>query len=103
MLPEYLAKASPNPRGNRAPWYANTAPTYAGIFLWVAFYKAMAGATIAHGSLARVRSPVKGLLSPSSGGQARGKPARTLPVRAAMRSRSSGPRRLRRPPSSGGT
>jgi cytosine permease len=51
MLPEYLAKARPNPRGNRAPWYANTAPTYAGIFLWVAFYKAMAGATIAHGGL----------------------------------------------------
>jgi cytosine permease len=51
MLPEYLAKATPNPKGNRAPWYANTAPTYAGIFLWVAFYKAMAGATIAHGGL----------------------------------------------------
>ena len=51
MLPEYLAKARPNPKGNRAPWYANTAPTYAGIFLWVAFYKAMAGATIAHGGL----------------------------------------------------
>ena len=51
MLPEYLAKARPNPKGNRAPWYANTAPTYAGIFLWVAFYKAMAGATLAHGGL----------------------------------------------------
>ena len=42
MLPEYLAKAVPNPKGNRAPWYANTAPTYAGIFLWVAFYNQMA-------------------------------------------------------------
>jgi cytosine permease len=52
MLPDYLAKATPNPPGKRAPWYANTAPTYAGIFLWVAFYKAMAGATIAHGGLA---------------------------------------------------
>ena len=51
MLPDYLAKASPNPKGNRAPWYANTAPTYAGIFLWVAFYKEMAGATLAHGGL----------------------------------------------------
>jgi cytosine permease len=51
MLPDYLAKAVPNPPGKRAPWYANTAPSYAGIFLWVAFYKAMAGATIAHGGL----------------------------------------------------
>jgi cytosine permease len=51
MLPEYLAKAKPNPKGNRGPWYANTAPTYAGIFLWVAFYKAMPGATLAHGGL----------------------------------------------------
>ncbi len=52
MLPDYLAKAVPNPAGKRGPWYANTAPSYAGIFLWVAFYKAMAGATIAHGGLA---------------------------------------------------
>jgi len=51
MLPDYLAKASPNPKGSRGPWYANTAPSYAGIFLWVAFYKAMAGDTLAHGGL----------------------------------------------------
>ena len=51
MLPEYLAKAVPNPKRNRAPWYANTAPTYAGIFLWIAFYKQMAGGTLAHGGL----------------------------------------------------
>ena len=51
MLPDYLAKAVPNPAAKRAPWYANTAPSYAGIFLWVAFYKSMAGATIAHGGL----------------------------------------------------
>jgi len=37
MLPEYIAKAVPNPKANRAPCYANTAPAYAGIFLWVAF------------------------------------------------------------------
>jgi cytosine permease len=48
MLPDYLSKASPNPKGNRAPWYVNTAPSYAGIFLWIAFYQQMAGATIAH-------------------------------------------------------
>lgn len=51
MLPEYLAKAQPNPKGNRGPWYANTAPTYAGIFLWVAFYNTMAGETLRYGSL----------------------------------------------------
>jgi len=46
MLPDYLAKAVPNPAGKRAPWYANTAPSYAGIFLWVAFYKTIATGTI---------------------------------------------------------
>jgi cytosine permease len=52
MLPDYLAKAAPNPMEKRAPWYANTAPSYAGIFLWIAFYRLMAGDTLAHGSLA---------------------------------------------------
>jgi cytosine permease len=52
MLPEYLAKAKPNPKGNRGPWYANTAPTYAGIFLWVAFYNEIAAGTLRFGSLA---------------------------------------------------
>src|SRR5690348_13659718 len=48
MLPAYLEKASPNPSAKRAPWYANTAPTYAGIYLWVVFYL-----TIAVGSIDR--------------------------------------------------
>jgi cytosine permease len=48
MLPDYLSKAVPNPKGNRAPWYVNTAPSYAGIFLWIAFYQQMAGSTLAH-------------------------------------------------------
>lgn len=43
MLPDYLAKAQPNPSSNRSPWYVNTAPTYAGVFLWVAFYLSLAG------------------------------------------------------------
>jgi len=37
-LPEYLSMAKPNPMSNRAPWYKNTAPTYAGIFLWFVFW-----------------------------------------------------------------
>jgi len=34
--------AKPNPMENRAPWYKNTAPTYAGIFLWFVFWNKMA-------------------------------------------------------------
>jgi len=37
-LPSYLASASPNPAANRAPWYKNTAQTYAGIMLWFVFW-----------------------------------------------------------------
>ncbi len=52
MLPDYIAKTVPNPKNKRGPWYANTAPSYAGIFLWIAFYRSMAGGTLAQGSLA---------------------------------------------------
>jgi cytosine permease len=38
QLPGYIANATPNPATNRAPWYKNTAPTYAGIFLWFVFW-----------------------------------------------------------------
>jgi len=38
-LPSYIAGAVPNPPANRAPWYKNTAPTYAGIFLWFVFWQ----------------------------------------------------------------
>ncbi len=38
MLPDYVSMAKPNPAENRAPWYKNTAPTYAGIFLWFVFW-----------------------------------------------------------------
>lgn len=42
MLPTYISKAVPNPTSNRAPWYKNTAPTYAGVFLWIVFYREIA-------------------------------------------------------------
>jgi cytosine permease len=45
-LPDYLAKASPNPASKRAPWYVNTAPSYAGVFLWIAFYQSIAQGTV---------------------------------------------------------
>ncbi len=38
QLPSYITSATPNPQEKRAPWYKNTAPTYAGIFLWFVFW-----------------------------------------------------------------
>ena len=56
QLPAYITSAKPNPYGNRAPWYKNTAPTYAGIFLWFVFWQGATttqqgflGGTLAHG------------------------------------------------------
>ena len=46
MLPDYISKAVPNPASNRAPWYKNTAPTYAGVFLWIVFYKQISAGTL---------------------------------------------------------
>ncbi len=46
MLPDYITKSVPVPQEKRAPWYVNTAPSYAGIFLWVAFYQAIAVGTV---------------------------------------------------------
>jgi cytosine permease len=50
-LPDYLKLAAPNPAENRAPWYKGTAPTYAGIFLWVVFYMKIAEGTLAQAGL----------------------------------------------------
>jgi len=50
-LPNYLKLAVPNPMENRAPWYKNTAPTYAGIFLWIGFYKGIAEGTLPQAGL----------------------------------------------------
>ncbi|MBC7353213.1 MAG: cytosine permease [Thermogutta sp.] len=38
QLPDYVASARPVPKDQRTPWYASTAPTYAGIFLWFVFW-----------------------------------------------------------------
>jgi len=51
MLPNYLKLASPNPTDKRAPWYKNTAPAYAGIFLWVVFYMEIANGTLSQAGL----------------------------------------------------
>lgn len=65
MLPDYISKAVPNPQASRGPWYANTAPSYAGIFLWIAFYISIANGTIAHAGLGLCMAAivVAGLLS----------------------------------------
>ena len=49
-LPNYLSAASANRVEARGPWYKNTAPAYAGIFLSVPFMAGMAGA-LAFGSI----------------------------------------------------
>lgn len=53
-VPSYLECAKPNPAANRAPWYKNIAPVYAGIFLWFVFWSGTAsvGADNAGGILA---------------------------------------------------
>ena len=45
-LPDYLSMAKPNPLEARTPWYKSTAPVYAGIFLWIAFYRDIAIGTL---------------------------------------------------------
>jgi cytosine permease len=50
-VPSYLAQAKPNPASNRAPWFMNTAQSYAGIFLWVAFFDKLAGNAEGMGAL----------------------------------------------------
>lgn len=50
-LPAYLTSIQPNPPTNRAPWYKNTAQTFAGIFLWIAFYDQLAGTSAGPGAL----------------------------------------------------
>jgi cytosine permease len=51
MLPSYISRTSPRPRESRAPWYLNTAPAYAGVFLWIGFYQSIATGTLDRMSL----------------------------------------------------
>ena len=76
-LPSYLASAVPNPATNRAPWYKNTAQTYAGIMLWFVFwnqvplgsglkgadgYSGFAGGTLAQGLAVAILSLIAAAL-----------------------------------------
>lgn len=58
VLPSYLKSATAVPQDKKAPWYKNTAPSYAGIFLSVPFMAGMAGA-LQYGSL---RAGIIGLI-----------------------------------------
>ncbi len=49
--PSYILQVVSNPPQNRAPWYTNTAPSYAGVFLWIAFYQSIGEKTISHAGL----------------------------------------------------
>jgi purine-cytosine permease-like protein len=51
QLPDYIKSSVPIPAAKRAPWYKNTFPSYAGIYLWVAFYLSLAGPTISKANL----------------------------------------------------
>ncbi|MCX7824581.1 MAG: cytosine permease [Verrucomicrobiae bacterium] len=53
QLPAYITSATPNPADKRAPWYKNTAPTYAGIFLWFVFWQDAASGSSLGGTLAQ--------------------------------------------------
>lgn len=50
-LPGYVRSSTPVAQGKRAPWYRNTFPAYAGVFLWVAFYVGMSGTTLDRASV----------------------------------------------------
>ncbi len=51
-VPQYIRSAAPVAAEQRAAWFKNTMPSYAGIFLWVAFYDQLGANTLGHSSLA---------------------------------------------------
>jgi cytosine permease len=50
-LPSYIRSSVPVPLTKRTAWYRSTFPAYAGVFLWIAFYRGMAGATLDRASV----------------------------------------------------
>ena len=51
QLPGYITGAVPLPKDKRAPWYKNSGPTYAGIFLWFAFWDPISKNGLSPGTL----------------------------------------------------
>src|ERR1700722_4339604 len=64
-LPDYIAKTTPNPITNRTPWYANTEPSCAGVFLSSGLLQSIAQGTVSRGGplLCLAALAVAGLLS----------------------------------------
>ena len=63
QLPSYITSTSANPKDKRAPWFKNTAPTYAGIFLWFVFWQdAVNAATTGGGLVAGLGVALLGLI-----------------------------------------
>ncbi len=60
--PSYIADAKPNPMGNRAPWYKNTAPAYAGILLWFVFWGMVNSGHLVNGLAVPIAGVVIGAL-----------------------------------------
>ncbi len=57
-LPSYVAAARPVPPENRAAWFKNTAPTYAGIMLWFVFWQSLVGAGDTPGGVLAAGLPI---------------------------------------------
>ena len=51
IAPGYVKLAVAVSPADRMPWYKNTFPTYAGVFLWVGFYLDLAGPTIGYATV----------------------------------------------------
>ena len=60
--PSYIANAKPNPQKNRAPWFKNTAPAYAGILLWFVFWTMVSSNNLVNGLLVPIAAVITGAL-----------------------------------------
>ena len=60
--PSYIANAQPNPETNRAAWFKNTAPAYAGILLWFVFWTMISTNNLVNGIAIPIVAVVVGAL-----------------------------------------
>ncbi len=60
--PSYIANAQPNPASNRAAWFKNTAPAYAGILLWFVFWTMISTNNLVNGIALPIAAVVVGAL-----------------------------------------
>jgi len=62
-LPDYVKAAQPVPQANRAAWFLNTAPTYAGIMLWFVFWQDVPVGSGIHPKMGQFSEFAGGILS----------------------------------------